>query len=105
MGKSRNNKFLIIIGLISVFFIGMIIGATSFPKTIEVPVKNVNGKYCYHTNQNYYLANPVTSLPSNWEYEGVSDSLCSQVNNGRNCEIAGVYPHSEPTKIECVCQE
>jgi len=101
----------ITIGVIVALIVGGVIGAMAFPKTINVPTDS--GEFCYDTDQLYYIANSVKTLPSDWEIfvvgqdvQNIGSQLCLNVNQDKSkCAIVDICPNCVTNKISCICQK
>ena len=106
--KTKTKVWIWVGVIILTLIIGNFMGANLFPKIKTVTETSSNGQYCYTTDPTVYLANSVTSLPSDWQTNGIGYDLCNQVNgfpNGHDCYITSIRPNYATNKINCVCKK
>jgi hypothetical protein len=109
--KLSHSIFLIFLALV----LGLLAGALFFSRveTRTDVCQDSGGDFCYSEDMNYYVANPVTDLPSDWDYyvvgkdvDYLNSQLCLNVNRDKSdCLMIDVCPNCATDKISCVCRE
>ena len=100
MGK--NKAYILIVISIVALIIGGIVGSMFFPVTKEVIIENDEGKFCYNTDQDYYVANSLDNMPEG----NIDGTVCMNVNPGfSDCNIWFICPNCVTEKIGCVCKK
>jgi hypothetical protein len=69
----------------------------------DKPINTPSNQFCYNTNPEYSVANPVTVLPSDWGVSGFGN-LCNSVNLGKHCAMTDVCPTCAISKVSCICK-